>query len=76
MHWPAGLFGYNGMLCRLAMATVHHEQWDLYLVPFVVFNIWMLQLTYLCLLIVPFYFLWCSISQVALMSKDVLSVAL
>ena len=42
-----------------------------------IFNIWMLRLTYLfILLIVPFYFLWCSISQVALMGKGVLPAAL
>ena len=41
-----------------------------------IFNTWMLRLTYLLWLIVPFDFLWCSISQVALMSKGVLPAAL
>ena len=39
-------------------------------------NIWMLRLPYLCVLIVPLFCLWCSISQVALMSKGVFPAAL
>ena len=41
-----------------------------------ILNIWILWLTYLFLLVVPFYYQWCSISQVALASKSALPAAL